>query len=81
MNSRRYGSKRSIGFWMLVALADAAILIGAAGVPVTLAVVAALALIGGCVLAVRTGGLAVRAEGLAARRETPVAKAVARRSA
>ena len=49
MHCRRHGSKCSIGFWMLVAVADVAILAAAAGPVIVLLVVAGLVLLVGAV--------------------------------
>ena len=53
MNCRRHGRKPTIALWMLVAVADLAILVAAAGLVVSLVVLAALAVIAGGVLAAR----------------------------
>jgi hypothetical protein len=53
MSCRPYGSKSTIAFWMIVAIADAAMLVAAAGPAVMLLVVAGLALLAGAVVAVR----------------------------
>jgi apolipoprotein N-acyltransferase len=53
MNCRPYGSKSTIAFWMIVAVADAAMLVAAAGPAVMLLVFAGLALLTGAVVAVR----------------------------
>ena len=53
MNSRPYGSKPTIAFWMLVAITDAAMLVATAGVLVMVLIVAGLALAAGCVIGVR----------------------------
>jgi hypothetical protein len=53
MNCRRHGSKPTLALWMLVAVADVALLAAAAGLVVVLLVVAALATAVGAVLAVR----------------------------
>ena len=53
MNRRRHGSKPTLALWMLVAVADVALLAAAAGPFVMLLVVAALATAAGAVLAVR----------------------------
>ena len=53
MNCRPHGRKPTIAFWMLVAIADGAMLVAAAGPAVTLIVLAGLALVAGAVVAVR----------------------------
>jgi len=53
MNCRRHGSKPTLALWMLVALADAAILMAAAGLLTVLLVVAGL-------VAVAAGAAGVR---------------------
>ena len=53
MNCRRHGSKPTIALWMLIALADLAILAAAAGTLVTILVLTALATMGCCVVAAR----------------------------
>jgi hypothetical protein len=54
MSCRRHGSKSTIAFWMLIAIADAAMLAAAAGAAVTVSIFAALALGAGGVVAART---------------------------
>jgi hypothetical protein len=49
MNCRRHGSKCTIGLWMLVAVADVALLAAAAGPLVVLLIVAGLVLVAGAV--------------------------------
>jgi hypothetical protein len=71
MGCRRYGSKSTIAFWMLIAIADAAMLVAAAGAPVMISIFAALALVAGGVFAVRT----------VTHRSAPATRAVARRRA
>ena len=51
MNCRPYGSKTTIAFWLLVAIADLAMLVATAGVLVMLLIVAGLALVAGGVVA------------------------------
>ena len=51
MNCRRHGSKPSIALWMLVAVADLAILSAAAGVLIPLILATAVVLVGGVVAA------------------------------
>ena len=53
MNCRRHGSKCTIGLWMLVAVADVALLAAAAGPLAVLLIVAALVLVGGAVVGSR----------------------------
>jgi hypothetical protein len=53
MNGRRYGSKPTLALWMLVAVADVALLAAAGGQLTVLLVVAALTTAAGAVLAVR----------------------------
>ncbi|MEU8236967.1 hypothetical protein AB0C07_01830 [Actinoplanes missouriensis] len=53
MNCRRHGSKPTLALWMLVAVADLAILIAAAGPVLAFLLVAALAVVAGGVLAFR----------------------------
>ena len=71
MNCRRYGSKPTIALWMLVAVADVALLVAAAGVLTVLLVVAGLTVVAGGALAVRN----------LSRRDPEAAKAVVRRRA
>jgi hypothetical protein len=54
MNCRRHGSKSTIAFWMLVAIADLAMLVATAGAAVMISIFAALALVAGGVVAART---------------------------
>ena len=54
MNCRRHGRKPTIALWMLVAVADLAILVAATGVVTMLLIVAALIALAGGVLAART---------------------------
>ncbi|MEV0902201.1 hypothetical protein [Actinoplanes sp. NPDC049802] len=72
MNCRRHGSKPTIALWMLVAVADVAIIVASTGLLAVLLVVTALALI--------TGVGVVAARSLA-RPEPEPAKVVARRRA
>lgn len=44
MNCRRHGSKPTIAFWMLIAIADAAMLVAASGVTLIVLVALAVAL-------------------------------------
>ena len=53
MNARRHGSKPTLALWMLVAVADVALLAASAGQLVVLLLVAALTTAVGAVLAVR----------------------------
>jgi hypothetical protein len=53
MNCRRHGSKPAIGLWMLVAIADLAVLVAATGVLTMVLVVAGLAAIAGGVVALK----------------------------
>ncbi|MCU7726701.1 hypothetical protein ODJ79_23465 [Actinoplanes sp. KI2] len=53
MNCRRHGSKPTIGLWMLIAIADVAILVAAAGVVTMLLIVAGLVALAGGVVAAR----------------------------
>lgn len=70
MNYRRYGRKPTIALWMLVAVADVAIIVASAGLLTLFLILAALAVIGG-------GGL-IAARNLGAPEPTP-AKVAARR--
>jgi hypothetical protein len=54
MSCRRYGSKPTIAFWMLIAVADVAMLFAAAGSAVMVSFLAALALVAGGVVAARS---------------------------
>jgi hypothetical protein len=71
MNCRPYGSKATIAFWLLVAIADAAMLVATAGVLVMLLILAGLALAAGCVIGVR----------LFTRRDSAATEAMSRRRA
>lgn len=53
MNSRPYGRKPTIAFWMLVAIADAAMLVATTGVLVMVMVFAGFALAVGGVIGAR----------------------------
>ena len=53
MRARRRGSKPTLALWMLVAVADIALLAGSAGLFIVLVMVAALVTAAGAVLAVR----------------------------
>jgi fucose permease len=54
MNCRRYGKKPTIALWMLVAVADLAIFVAAAGLLTVLLVLTALAVVAGGVITVRS---------------------------
>lgn len=54
MNCRRHGRKPTIALWMLVAIADVAILVAAAGVVTMVLILAGLLVLGGGVVAART---------------------------
>ena len=54
MNCRRHGSKPTIALWMLVAVADLAILVAATGFVTVFLALAALAVVAGGVVAVRS---------------------------
>jgi fatty acid desaturase len=53
MNRRRHGSKPTIALWMLIAIADLAILVAATGVVTMLLIVAGLVALAGGVVAAR----------------------------
>jgi hypothetical protein len=53
MSCRQYGSKPTIAFWVLVAIADSAMLVATAGPVVMISVFAALALVAGGFVAAR----------------------------
>jgi hypothetical protein len=53
MSCRRHGSKPTIGLWMLIAVADVAILAAAAGPLIVLLVIAGLMLLASAVLGMR----------------------------
>jgi len=53
MNCRRHGSKPTIALWMLVAIADFAILTAATGPLMMILIVAGLVVLGGGVVAAR----------------------------
>jgi hypothetical protein len=71
MISRRHGRKPTIALWMLVAVADVAILTTAVGALVMLSIVATLAVLVGGVVAAR----------LLSRRAEPTPQVVSRRRA
>jgi hypothetical protein len=70
MSCRRYGSKPTIAFWMLVAIVDSAALV-AADTVVMISILATLALVVGGYVAART----------MTRRSLPATRAVVRRRA
>jgi hypothetical protein len=70
MSCRRYGSKPTIAFWMLVAIVDAAVL-AAADAAVMISILAVLTLAAGGYVAAR----------VLTRRSLPVTRTVARRRA
>ncbi|MEU4562104.1 hypothetical protein AB0F72_27285 [Actinoplanes sp. NPDC023936] len=53
MNCRRHGSKPTLALWMLVAVADIAIVVAATGLLMAFLIVAALAVVAGGALAFR----------------------------
>lgn len=69
MIRRKHGSKPTIALWMLVAVADVALLAAAAGPLVTMLVIAGLVIVVGTVAGMR----------MVTRREPEPAKAVIRR--
>lgn len=71
MSCRRYGSKTTIAFWMLVAIADSAMLFATVGAAVMISILVALALVAGGVIAART----------LTRRSVPATSVVVRRRA
>jgi hypothetical protein len=71
MRCRRHGSKPTLALWMLVAVADVAVLIAAAGLVTVLVVLAALVTVAGA-----GAGMV-----MLARRDTTRAEAVVRRRA
>jgi hypothetical protein len=71
MNCRRHGSKPALALWMLVAVADLALLTAATGVVTMLLIVTGLVLIAGGVVAARQF----------TRRDVPAREVVARRRA
>jgi hypothetical protein len=71
MISRRHGSKPTLALWMLVAVADVAIIVAATGLLTFLLVIVALGVIGGGAYALRSMN----------RPEPEPAKVVARRRA
>ncbi|XVU24772.1 hypothetical protein ACQPZJ_47480 [Actinoplanes sp. CA-054009] len=70
MNCRRYGSKPTLGLWVLIGFADLVVLTVTIGPLAMVAIIALLAVFAGGVYAART---------LTKRSETPTAKAVVRR--
>lgn len=72
MNCRRYGSKPTIALWMLVAVADLAIIVASTGLLALMLILTVLA------VTVTVGVYAFRSMG---HREPEPAKAVARRRA
>ena len=81
MNGRRHGSKTTIALWMLIAVADLAILVAATGALTLLLVVTGLvALVGGAV-ALTTVWQPVRETRPLLRKSANPAGAVARRRA
>lgn len=71
MNCRRHGSKPTIALWMLVAVADVALIVAAAGLLTVLLVLAGVTVVAGGVLVARSLG----------RPEPEPAKVVVRRRA
>ena len=71
MNCRRHGSRPTLALWMLVAVADIAMVLATAGLLTTLLIIAFLAVVAGGVVASRR---------LGAHRSEPT-KAVVRRRA
>jgi hypothetical protein len=71
MNCRRYGSKPTIAFWMLVAIADSAMLLAWAGSAAMISILVVLAVVAGGIVAART----------LTRRNVPATRAVVRRRA
>ena len=71
MNRRKQGSKPAIGLWMLVAIADLAILTAATGALVMVSILAFVAVLAGGVVAAR----------MFARPSNATAEAVVRRRA
>jgi hypothetical protein len=53
MNGRPYGSKPTLALWMLVAVADGALVLGSAGALTTLLLALAVAVVAGIVVAFR----------------------------
>jgi len=53
MNCRRHGSKPTVALWMLIAVADLAMLVAAAGAVTMLLILAGLIALAGGVVAVR----------------------------
>ena len=68
MNGRRHGSKPTLALWMLVALADVAILAAAAGPVAVLLILAGLLVGAGGVYAARNLGARRPAKAVARRR-------------
>jgi hypothetical protein len=56
MNNSRYGSKPKIALWMLVAVADVALLAAAAGPLLIMLLIAGLVIVGGTVAGMRMAG-------------------------
>jgi hypothetical protein len=71
MSCRRYGSKPTVAFWMLIAIADAAMLVATVGAAIMIMILAGVALVVGGVLAART----------LTRRNVPATRSVVRRRA
>ena len=71
MNCRRHGSKPTLALWMLIAVADLAMLVAAIGAVTTLTILAGLVALAGGAVAARSF----------LRRSAPVGEAVARRRA
>jgi hypothetical protein len=71
MNCRRHGSKPTLALWMLVAVADIAIVVATTGLLTMLLVAAGLATVAGIVVGVR----------LLSRRDAPNPETVLRRRA
>jgi hypothetical protein len=71
MNCRRHGSKPTLALWMLVAVADVAIVVATTGLLTMLLVAAGLATVAGIVVGVR----------LLSRRDAPNPETVLRRRA
>jgi hypothetical protein len=72
MNCRRYGRKPTMALWMLIAVADLALIVAAAGVLTTLLILTGLVVLAGGVVATRT---------LLNRRDPEPVEVVARRRA
>jgi hypothetical protein len=71
MSCRRYGSKPTVAFWMLIAIADSAMLVATVGAAIMIMILAGVALVAGGVLAART----------LTRRNVPATRSVVRRRA